>query len=70
MRLIAHNQLQGMLPWRQLDCNLCLATTKVLVMIISGQRFVRCRRLGYINKQVMMPCIVSIHPGGRNAHTL
>ncbi|KPQ29376.1 MAG: hypothetical protein HLUCCX14_05945 [Marinobacter excellens HL-55] len=54
MKVIAHQELQGVLTRRQLQSGLGLPAAKMNVALIRWDWCVQCRQVVYINQQVMV----------------
>ncbi len=66
--MVAKQQLKCMGPSREFDRGLGLSAAKVEVIVVAQDWFVH-RRKGYIDQQVMMPGILFLDAGRRDAHS-
>lgn len=67
MIVIPHDQLQGMLSWWKLQHGLCLACTKMQIISIRWNGFIKWRKVS-INDQMMMTGCRHIDTFRRYAH--
>jgi len=65
---VAQQELQGVLPRRQLDLGLRLPPTEMLMVGITRQRLIQRRQLVHIDQQIMVARVLSIRSGRRHAH--
>lgn len=65
---VAHQQLQGVLPWLQLHHDFGLPAAEMTVLIVRRYGLIRGWWLIYVNQQMMVTRVGFIDPGGRHTH--